>query len=1112
MFRKFANEHMVLFDGAMGTSIQKQTITDHIWNGKNGCNEYLNLADPQIIYNIHKKYFEAGANVAVTNTFGAIKSVLSEYGLEDKVAEINIKAVEIARDAGRGFDNAFVSLSIGPGTKLASLGHISYDELYDQYLEQVLSVDADLYNIETAQDLLQMRAAVNACVEADKTKGKNTPIFVSFTVEQNNALLTGSDVSAVASVMRELPIFALGLNCSLGPDLMETPFAKLSALWSGSLYLSPNAGLPEVVDGKTVYQMDGERFAQIMQKLVEKYPLNYIGGCCGTDEMHISALRRMIDNNENKFFKHPNRKSDYVYLGGASSLYSETSLTQTPPPAMIGERSNATGSKLFRDKLLTDDKDGVIAICKNQEDEGAHFIDLSVAYAGRNEINDYSTLVPLLNTALTAPLVIDSTDSEAVLATLKRCSGKPIINSVNLEDGGAKLHKIFDMVKKHPACMVALTIDEDGMAQTAAKKLEIAKRLYNIWVKDYGRPPEDLIIDPLTFSIGSGDENLRYAALETLEAIRLIKTNLKGAKTVLGLSNVSFGLSTAARPILNSVFMDMAVKAGLDMAIVHASKLIPINSLSEGDVLICYDLINAKDNALEKFIEHFSNFKQIEVVLDKTLPPLDALAEKIKRGDKSGIETIINDALKENSAEDIINLCLFPAMQKIGELFGEGKMLLPFVLKSAETMKAAVSILEPKMKKKKGGKKGTVVIATVQGDVHDIGKNLVDIIMSNNGFHVHNLGIKVPVAQMITKAIEVNADAIGMSGLLVKSTHIMKDNLEEIAKALPHIKIMLGGAALTNKFVNETCAPIMPDKVYYCSDAFDNIGVMNGKKQPAKPAENKTDTKKVTVLNDYEKPKAENIPTPPFFGVKSLKLTLDDITPYINKKALFSNAWGYKQKNMTNDEYAKLIQETAYDDYETLIAKFKRENVLDLKCRYGYFKVKSRGIFIDIFNTEGGLLYSLEFPNRKLTPNYSLADFISSDEFDILPLQVVTLGDAPVKFCEKMFKGDSYKDYYIAHGLFTAITEGFAEAVHAVIRSELGFDDGQTTMDGILNGNYRSKRYSFGYPLAPNTEYNKVITTLLETEKIGVEVNETNQMNPEYTTSAFIIHHSKAGY
>lgn len=1115
--KKFAENNIVVFDGAMGTSIQKVNIPDEVWQGKNGCNEFLNIASPDTIYNIHKAYFDAGANVAVTNTFGAIASVLAEYGLEDKVVEINQAAVNIARKACEGKENTFISLSMGPGTKLASLGHTTYESLYNQYLQQAECVDVDLYNIETAQDILQLKAAVNACVEANKRKNTDTPILVSFTVENTYTLLTGSDISAVSAVMKGLPIFALGLNCAMGPDMLEPALAKLSKIWNGKIYISPNAGMPETVDGKTVYPMDADKFTDIMTGLMDKYPLHMVGGCCGTDNTHIQKLA-----SETKGRKLP-LTNNFEYIGEASSLFSAVSLEQNPKPAIIGERANATGSKAFRDKLLADDYDGMAAVCKDQENDGAHFIDLSTAYAGRNEIDDYKALVPMLNSSLTAPLVIDSTDPETIKASLELYSGKPIINSVNFEDGGKKLHRMFEIVKNHPACMVALTIDEEGMAQTADKKFQIAKRLYDVWTNEYGFPAEDLIIDTLTFSIGSGDETLTNAAVETLNAIKMIKKELKGVKTTLGVSNISFGLSPASRLILNSVFLNEAVKAGLDTAIVHASKLTHISNLSQEDVDHCLNLIYAKENALPEFIEHFLNAKIEKEEINEKLPPIELLPQKIIKGDKTELENIIAEVLKTVKAEDIINNILFPAMQKVGDMFGEGKMLLPFVLKSAETMKAAVSILEPHLEKKEGASKGNVVIATVAGDVHDIGKNLVDIIMSNNGFNVHNLGIKVPVADMIKKAKEVNASAIGMSGLLVKSTLVMKENLEEIVKELPDIKIMLGGAALTNKFVNESCAPIMPDKVYYCKDAFDNIAAMDGSKQPAQ----NNSTPKIEINNnfndtvnennnraDIEVISYENLPKPPFWGTKVFDANIHEAFKYLNKNFLFTNIWGYKRKEMSESDYNSLIKETVEPELRNIFKDIVDKKAAEPKVVYGYFKCRSVENSIEVYAENETLLYTFSFPLSKSTPKYTLADFISKDEnhFDVLPLQLVTLGNKPAEYCSKLFKDGDYKNYYMAHGLFTELTEALAEYAHFNIRKELKISDKNESVQDILAGKYRSKRFSFGYPLCPEIEYNDVILNMLQSERIGVQFSESHQMHPEYSTAAFIIHHPKIRY
>ncbi|MBQ3033509.1 MAG: homocysteine S-methyltransferase family protein [Deferribacterales bacterium] len=1115
MFRDFSEKNIVLFDGAMGTAIQKINPDNSIWQGKNGCNEFLNLSAPDIICDIHREYFAAGADVAVTNTFGAISSVLSEYGLQDKVAEINKSAVNIARKAAQGFENKFVALSLGPGTKLASLGHTTYDELYSQYLQQAeAGIEADLFIVETSQYIIQIKAAVNACHHAARNYSKDMPIIVSFTVEQNNALLTGSDISAIAAVIRGLDVYALGLNCAMGPDMMKAPLQKLTQHWGGRLYLSPNAGLPETIDGKTIYPMDADKFGAVMGEILSEFPISITGGCCGTDYTHIKAVRNVIDSESQRV----NCASSYDYTGEAASLYTAQSLTQSPAPAIIGERANATGSKAFREMLLADDIDGINALCKHQEETGAHFIDLSLAYAGRNEADDYSKIVPILNSSLTTPLVIDSTDPEVVLAAIKRYSGKPIINSVNLEDGGVKMRRMLDIVKDHPACMVALTIDEKGMAQTSAEKAAIACRLYKIWVEEYGFPPQDLIIDALTFSVGSGDETLRNSAAETIDAIKVIKTTLSGVKTVLGVSNVSFGLSAQSRPALNSVFLSEAVKAGLDVAIVHPSKLIAVSSLSDHDLNHCLDLVYGREGSLAKFISHFASYSVEPVEEDVSLTAEEALRSKIIKGDKASLKDIIDKVAENMAAEDIINNLLFPAMQEVGELFGQGKMLLPFVLQSAEAMKTAVSILEPRLKKSDSASKGDIVLATVQGDVHDIGKNLVDIIMSNNGYKVYNLGIKVPVSEMIEKALETKASAIGMSGLLVKSTQIMKENIDEISKRIPHIKIMLGGAALTEKFVKESCAPLMPGKVFYCRDAFDNISVMDGSRKPVQESLG-------TMINDSkqnnDKPtitlSSADIPMAPFFGTKVVEnINIEDVFEYLNKASLFTSSWGYKRKTDNDKEYDEMLKKIIFPEFNALKNRIINDCAIEPKAIYGYFRAKKNGDCVKIYNENSPYhITSFRFPVRKTAPYITIADYFSDsdDIIDIMPMQIVTLGTKPVEYCRQLFKGDNYKDYFMLHGLFTELADALAELIHRKIRMELKIDTQDAkTMDGILSGKYRGKRYSFGYPMAPETEHNKTVAGLLGASRIGVEINDTYQMVPEYTTSAVIVHHPDAIY
>ncbi len=1101
-FREYSSDKIVVYDGAMGTRIQQVDIAESVWNGRVGCNEYLSIVAPNIISSIHDDYFRSGADIAVTNTFGAIRVVLDEYDLGDKVVEINRAAVKLARDAANKYDNKFVSLSIGPGTKLVSLNQITYDLLYSQYLEQVESVieDIDLVNIETSQDVLQMRVAINVCRDLSKKYSKDLPIVVSFTVESNNTLLTGTDLETVSTILSRMDIYALGLNCAMGPDLMLEPLRKLSGFYKGRLYISPNAGLPESINGVTVYPMKVDKFITIIKNMLDELPICMVGGCCGTDGSYISALSNLVQDYKLKDL------SIVTGVGKSSSLFVTESLTQMPSPAFIGERANATGSKLFRDALLSLDVDKMIEVMRTQEKDGSHFIDLSLAYTGRDEVTDYKMLMPIVNQSVTAPLVIDSTSCDVMEVSLKLYSGKPIINSTNLEDGGEKLHRIFKLVSSHPASMIALTIDEDGMAQTVEKKVEIAKRIYDIWCNEYGYPAEDLIIDPLTFSIGSGDESLRTAAIDTLDAIREIKKVCKGVKTVLGLSNVSFGLAANSRPILNSVFLSRAVTAGLDMAIAHSSKLFPLSKLTDEDIEVCNNLIYYKrEDVLEKFIAHFA-----DTVMEKesyeNLSFEDTLTRKILTGDKTDLDIVLLEILKEREAASIIDNILLPAMQDVGKGFSEGKILLPFVLQSAEAMKRSVSILEPYLVKNDTAKSDTIILATVAGDVHDIGKNLVDIILTNNGYNVVNLGIKISVDEMINAYKEHSATAIGMSGLLVKSTLIMRDNILKISETLGDSKVLLGGAALTRKFVESDCEPLLPKKVFYCKDAFDAINVLEdkyiSKKVPERATQGVEGTAKVYEKEDIT---FSEVPTPAFYGVKTIeRYPLGKALKYFNKVSLFKTAWGYKIED-------KSLLAEAEAEYDSLLNRLIKDNVLDIKASYGFFKAIRKSETdgdITVYDTDDNELATFNFPFIR---NRSLSEYFPVGKEDLLALQIVTVGSGAIDYSKSNFEEYKYKDYLLSHGFFTLLTEAIADSVHTDIREDLGFKD-DLTVNSILSNKYRSCRYSFGYVQLPDLSSNETIIKLLGGEKLGISFNSSSQMEPEFTTAAIVIHHECAKY
>lgn len=1119
-FLKFAEGKIVLFDGGMGTTIQTYEIGSEIWNGKNGCNEYLNISAPSIIEEIHTKFLEAGADVLETNSFGGTRLVLSEYGLEEMVYEINFEAARIARRAANKFGK-FVAGSIGPGTKLASLGHISYDDLKYMYEEQISALidgGIDLVIIETCQDMLQIKAAINACRDIFDKKNINLPIMVSVTVETNGTMLTGSDLSAVAATIGSYPIYSLGINCALGPDMMYEHLNNLSKNWGGRMSCIPNAGLPKNINGKFIYDMPPERMGSIVKDLLKQFPISIVGGCCGTTYEHIREIRKVCDVMTAPL---PDR---FSINGLVSSIYSSSSIEQSPPPALIGERANANGSKAFRELLLKDNFDGMLKVVKDQEDEAAHFVDICVAYAGRDEKRDMSRFISMVNRMVTIPAVIDTTEPDVLEEALKRYTGKPIINSINFEDGGKKLHMVLNLVKRFPAAVIGLTIDEDGMAMTAKKKFHIAERIYKVWTEEYQLAPEELIIDPLTFSIGSGDETLIFAAVETLNAIKVIKERLKGVKTVLGLSNVSFGLSPKSRVVLNSVFLKKAVDVGLDMAIVHASKILPEDSIAADEFRLAEDLIFGKEGSLQRFIEYFSG-KSEEVVESNILElsEEELLIVKLKKGDKTDLESVLDKLLKKYTPYDIINKILMNGMQEIGELFGQGKMLLPFVLQSAEVMKRSVSYLENFMEKSSTEPKGKIVLATVKGDVHDIGKNLVEIILSNNGYRVYNLGIKVPVEDMIEKAIEVGADAIGMSGLLVKSTIIMKENLEEMKRRGLNLKVLLGGAALTEGYVKNECVPAYEGEVYYCRDAFSAINYLqdgNVRDLIVNISEEKKDNNKIDpkididVKHDFS---SNIVPLPPFFGVKKVTdINFEDVEKLLNKRTLWTNRWGYKKlKEQSVHDYEKLINEEVVVNYNKVVETVKRDSLVDFIVKYGYFRVVGDKNSLIIFNEDGIEITKLDFPRQKKEPYLCISDYfkdISKGIMDILPIQIVTLGNKPVEFLRKL-KDSSYKDYFLYHGFFTELTEALAEYWHRVIRFELGITESEPhSSEGILSNKYRGLRYSFGYPSCPELEGNGIIANLLGIDEIGVEVTETFQMVPEFTTSAIIVHSDKAKY
>lgn len=1110
------SDQLIVFDGAMGTSIQNYNSNNIKWDGYEGCNEYLNLSNPDIIYDIHCSFLEAGADIIETNTFGANEIILKEYNLEKECYNINKKAIEIAKSAAQKY-NKYVAASIGPTSKLPSLLQVSFEELCIAYREQIRAfIDSavDLIIIETCQDLLQVKTALFSIFESLYSHKLDIPVMLSISLQENGNMLLGSNIDAIIALAENYPIHSLGFNCSVGPDKLYEPIKELSQKWDRLISIMPNAGLPKNIDGKLQYDLSSENFSEIISQMCKEGLVDIVGGCCGTTPQYINVLKEKL-----KVYK-KRMKSKLDYKGKASSLFISASLTQEPPPAIIAERANVNGSKIFRKLLMEDNFDSMLQTLKDEEDY-AHFLDLSVAFPGRDELSDLKKIVELANKNIQKPLVLDSTNPEVIIETMKHYAGKPIINSVHFEDGGIKLKKIFDAIRLLPASVIALCIDEKGMALTADTKVSIAKRIYNTWVNEYGYNPEDLIIDTLTFSIGSGDKSLQFAALETLDALKIIKKELPAVKTILGVSNISFGLSNNSRPFLNSVFLREAVNCGLDMAIIDPKKIIPEYEINDEKRNLCLKLINGEKDCLTEFIKYFSTEKEYSLDTNVILNDEELIKQKIIKGDQRDVDLIIERLLKNYSAIDIINKLLLPAMKEVGDLFGAGKILLPFVLSSAETMKMSIDILKPFLEKEKSLKKGTVILATVKGDVHDIGKNLVDIILSNNGYNVINLGIKVPAEEIINKYREIKADAIGLSGLLVQSAYIMKENIDIFKKEQINCKILLGGAALTKSFVDSECETILPGSVFYCKDAFDAIKFLENQDTYKKATKIKIkNVEKIMSVEslDINDLKPKEIPIPPFIGYKIIDdIYSEDIFKFLNKLTLYTARWGYTKKEMSDDEYDSFLKKVAKKEYESMKKQIIDQQLIESKVIYGYFKCKASNNFIKVYNEKiPGSEILFEFPRQKKPPYLCISDFFLNEEnsdWDIIAFQVVTLGNKPSEFLNSLFESKKYKEYYMFHGLFAELTEALAEMWHRKIRIELQIEsEKNTSIEAIYNMKYRGKRYSFGYPSCPDLKGNYLISKLLPFNKINVTISEDFLMIPEYTTSAFILHNEKAKY
>ncbi len=1121
---------VLVFDGAMGTEVQKLSLTDAEWGGHHGCNEALNLSAPDIIKTIHRSYLAAGADVIETNTFGASAAVLSEYGLGGEARAIARAAAVIAREAAGGVNDrrCYVAGSFGPGTKLPSLGHTDFDGIYESYLPAIhglLDGGVDLFLLETSQDPLQIKACLCAIRDGMSERGVSLPVAASVTVETTGTLLVGTEVQAAVAILAGLSVDIIGINCATGPGQMAPHVQELCSSFPGPVLVMPNAGLPKNVNGTLVYTMGPEDFAAELLKFVTQYGVSIVGGCCGTSPDHIRALKKALAG--------VRPRSRYVApVPGVASLYRFQELRQEPPPFFVGERANTNGSRQFREYLLAENWDGMVEVGKNQVQSGAHAVDLCVAYAGRDEVADIIRMVPQFALQVPLPLVIDSTNPAAIEAALKRYGGRAVINSINLEEGEARTRQVCGLARRHGAAVIALTIDEEGMAKTAEKKLAVARRLFSIAVEEEGLKPSDLIFDPLTFTLGSGDETLKTAGIETLRGIELIKENLPGVFTLLGLSNISFGLNPRSRQVLNSVFLYRAVQAGLDLAIVNVAQIVPISRIDEADLKKTMNLIDNTGslNPLHEFIKHFDRHaegnEEESKAPDEKLTSEERLRKRLIEGSRSGLEELLDKLLVRTAPADIINTILVPAMKQVGELFGSGRMQLPFVLQSAEVMKRAVDYLSPHMGRLESAKKNSIVLATVKGDVHDIGKNLVDIILSNNGFQVYNLGIRIDIEEIINKSREVEADAIGMSGLLVKSTQAMKENLEFMKAQGLDIPVLLGGAALTRGYVFEVCDPIMDSPVIYCEDAFQGLRAMNLLKEGKLAEFNEAEKVRYAsrfrpaipvATEDVESVvPAPSIPNPPFWGSRvSGPIPPESLFPYINEQILFKARWGFRRGILTPNEFDALIKKEAGPMFRTMKERLLRENILSLRAVYGYWPCVSEGDMILIMDPSdrSTVIGRFHFPRQKKAPHRSIADFFPPKVHggtDVIALQAVTIGPGLDALVHGLYGEGEYRDYLFYHGLGVELAEALAELWHGTIRTDLGLiAHGAGTPPGQRE---RGLRYSFGYPPCPSLEDNRTLLNILGADRIGIATMESGEMVPEQSTSAFIVHHPAARY
>ncbi|MGW7441394.1 methionine synthase [Streptomyces sp. NPDC054849] len=1141
---------VVVADGAMGTMLQAQDPTMEDFQQLEGCNEVLNVTRPDIVRTVHEAYFAVGVDCVETNTFGANFAALAEYDIADRNFELSESGARIAREVADEFtastgQQRWVLGSIGPGTKLPTLGHITYAQIRDAYqinAEGLLTGGADALLVETTQDLLQTKSSIIGARRAMEALGVTVPLICSVTVETTGTMLLGSEIGAALTALEPLGIDMIGLNCATGPAEMSEHLRYLARNARIPLSCMPNAGLPVLTKEGAHYPLSAPELADAQETFVREYGLSLVGGCCGTTPEH---LRQVVERVRGTAITQRSPQPE----PGAASLYQTVPFRQDTSYMAIGERTNANGSKKFRDAMLEARWDDCVEMARDQIREGAHMLDLCVDYVGRDGVADMEELAGRFATASTLPIVLDSTEVPVIRAGLEKLGGRAVINSVNYEDGDgpeSRFAKVTRLAREHGAALIALTIDEQGQARTAEHKVAIAERLIEDLTGNWGIHESDILIDTLTFTICTGQEESRKDGIATIEAIRELKRRHPDVQTTLGLSNISFGLNPAARVLLNSVFLDECVKAGLDSAIVHASKILPIARFDEEQVTTALDLIYDRRaegyDPLQKLMALFEgvNTKSMKAGRAEELLalPLDErLQRRIIDGEKNGLETDLDEALRTRPALDIVNDTLLEGMKVVGELFGSGQMQLPFVLQSAEVMKTAVAYLEPHMEKTDDEGKGTIVLATVRGDVHDIGKNLVDIILTNNGYNVVNIGIKQPVSAILEAAQEHKADVIGMSGLLVKSTVIMKENLQELnqRKLAADYPVILGGAALTRAYVEQDLHEIYEGEVRYARDAFEGLRLMDaliavkrgvpGASLPELKQRRvaKRDTAALQV-DEPEEPGGRSdvsvdnpVPTPPFWGTRVVKgIPLKDYASWLDEGALFKGQWGLKQARAGGATYEELVESEGRPRLRGLLDKLHTENLLEAAVVYGYFPCVSKGEDLIILDEAGNERTRFTFPRQRRGRRLCLADFFrpeESGETDVVGLQVVTVGSRIGEATAKLFESDSYREYLELHGLSVQLAEAMAEYWHARVRAELGFGgEDPARVEDMFDLKYRGARFSLGYGACPDLEDRAKIADLLQPERIGVHLSEEFQLHPEQSTDAIVIHHPEAKY